>query len=176
MSQTFRAWHFTESDGRGGAVLRDGRPVVVGETLMHDEAREGKIVPCERGLHASVRAIDALNYAPGHMVSLCVMSGSVINHNDKIVSTERTPLFLSDAEDCLRKFARLQALSVASAWEMPSVVREYLETGDSALRSAAECTARNAAWSAARNAAWSASNETLTTLLLALATERGWES
>ena len=42
----------------------DGRLIRVG--TVHEV--EGTIVPCVRGLHLSVRAIDALSYAPGPIV------------------------------------------------------------------------------------------------------------
>ena len=85
MSEKSKVWHFTKSDGNGGAVLRDGRPVVVGKTLVHNEATEGGIEICVRGLHSSVRVVDALAYAPGCMVSLCDAGGRIIEGDDKVV-------------------------------------------------------------------------------------------
>ena len=51
----------------------------------------------------------------------------------------------------LRKFARCCALDVAHLWNMPDVVREYLETGDDTKRDAARDAAEvaGAAWVAA---------------------------
>ena len=63
----------------------------------------------------------------------------------------------SDATEFeMRRFARLAALDVAHLWDMPAIVREYLETGDETKRAAALDAALDAAWAAAlaaRNAA-----------------------
>jgi hypothetical protein len=64
----------------------DGRPVVVGEKLTVD----GEIVLCKRGLHASRRAIDALQYAPGALVCRVRLSGTIVEDNDKCAASERT--------------------------------------------------------------------------------------
>jgi hypothetical protein len=57
-------------------------------------------------------------------------------------------------------FARWCALSVAHLWDMPDVVRQFLETGDETLRDAAGAAAAAAARTevryAAGDAAWSA--------------------
>ena len=51
------AWHWLSNP----AKLRDGTPVIVGaETVV-----EGAVTLCERGLHASRRLLDSLQYAPG---------------------------------------------------------------------------------------------------------------
>ena len=86
-------WHFA------GATLRDGRPLPkAGDTLKH----EGEVVPCESGLHGSVRALDALQYAPGHMVALCELRGEVVPHDtDKHAASERH--YLTDYVDASRE-------------------------------------------------------------------------
>jgi microcompartment protein CcmK/EutM len=53
-----------------------------------------------------------------------------------------------------RKLACSHALSVAHLWDMPAIVRQYLETQDERIRDAARA-ARDAAW-AAGAAGWSA--------------------
>ena len=59
----------------------------------------------------------------------------------------------SDATEFeMRRFARLAALDVAHLWDMPAIVRKYLETGDETKRAAAGA----AAWAAAWDAAWAA--------------------
>jgi hypothetical protein len=56
----------------------------------------------------------------------------------------------SDAPEFeIRKFARCCALDVAHLWDMPAIVRAYLETGNETKRATAEA----AAWAAARAAA-----------------------
>ena len=69
------------------------------------------------------------------------------------------PTSVVDAEDTLRAFARRCVLDVIDLWDAPDVVREYLETGDEDLRSAAEAATRAATWAAARNAAWDAARD-----------------
>lgn len=141
------AWHFV------GDTLRDGRPIpLAGVTLRHD----APLVLCESGLHASVRALDALDYAPGPTVCRVRCGGEIVTDQDKLVAAERTILWRADVTDLLREFARLCALDVAHLWDCPDVVRTYLTTGDESLRDAAWDTARNAAWDTARAAAWAA--------------------
>jgi len=158
------AWHFLASGPDGQPVLRDGRPLVVGQWYEHD----GPLVMCESGYHASVLALDALGYAPGAFVSLCEVDGTIEYGTDKLVATRRRALWCYDATEVLRLFARQCALDVADLWEMPDIVRQYLETGDESIRAAAW----DAAWDAARaesaspwaanaaawGAAWAATN------------------
>ena len=79
-----------------------------------------------------------------------------------------------EATGLLRQFARSCALDVIHLWKPPAVVKEYLKTGNEALRDAARdaadaasntaSAAANAAWAAANaanaasNAAWAAAN------------------
>jgi len=162
------AWHFLASGDDGQPVLRDGRPLVVGQWYEHT----GPLVMCKSGYHASIRAIDALGYAPGPWVSLCEIDGTIEYGNDKLVATRRRALWCYDATEVLRLFARQCALDVADLWEMPDIVRRYLETGDESIRdtaryaagyaarAAARCAAIVAAWAAARDTAWAAAWDT----------------
>ncbi len=143
-----RAWHFVKDD----RTLRDGRSLVIGEKLVHD----GPVIPCESGYHASERLIDALHYAPGAVLCRVECGGEIIHDGDKLVARERTALWSIDATEILRSFARQCALDVAHLWNMPAVVRGYLENGDESKRAAAWDAARAAAWAAARDAAWAA--------------------
>ena len=122
------AWHFV------GDKLRDGSPIPAdGVKLIHT----GPLVLCESGFHASVKAFDALQYAPGTTLCRVRCSGEVLKSNDKLVCSERTILWRADAAAMLRSFARKCALDVAHLWDMPDVVRQYLETGDETLWAAA---------------------------------------
>ena len=59
----------------------------------------------------------------------------------------------------MRRFVRMAALDVDHLWDMPAIVREYLETGDETKRAAAQAAAQDAAQVAqddARYAAWAA--------------------
>ena len=158
MNNQIYAWHFV------GNILRNGDPIPPdGELLRYD----GDLVMCEAGLHASVRIIDALTYAPGSTVCRVVCSGDMIKAAGKLVSSERRIVWRIDGTVLLRSFARWCALTVIDNWDAPRVVSEYLETGNECLRAAARdaaraaaCAARDAAWgapcAAARDAAWGA--------------------
>ena len=155
-------WHFATVDNSGIPRLGygDGREVMVGETLRV----EGKPIHCEdrrnnkaHGLHASPTIWDALGYAQGGKLVLCrvTLGGTVIHRDKKSVASERTVIAMLSVEQTdklLHDFARWCALQVIHLWDVPNVVRQYLETGDESLRAAA----RAAAWDAAREAAWAA--------------------
>ena len=160
-------WHFVRCDGDGTPRLNygDGRKILVGETLTI----EGEPVLCEHGLHASKRAIDALGYCR-YDACLCLveLGGTVVHGDDKSVATARTVVTMLSREQTntlLAEFARWCALAVAHLWEMPEALRQYLETGDNSLRSAAwhaaEAAARDAGWFAGRDAARAAQSEWL---------------
>ena len=98
-----KAWWFAARDPDGKVRLPhgDGREVVVGETL----SVEGKIVACKKGLHASVRPLDALQYAPGGVVCRVEVWGDVRKESDKIAGRNRKVLWMADADSALRLFA-----------------------------------------------------------------------
>ena len=149
------AYHFC------GDTLRDGRPIPAdGDWLIH----EGAAVMCESGLHASVHPFDALRYAPGATLCLVECEDVVSEQDDKLVCRRRRIVQRIDATDLLRTYARVCALSVIHLWDAPTIVREYLETGDESRRvaawdaawAAARVASWDAAWVAARDAAWDA--------------------
>ena len=150
------AYHFV------GPTLRDGSPIPAdGEWL--EVAPPIKM--CSRGLHASVHPFDALGYAPGNTLCLVELAGQIKTETDKCVASRRRIIARFDAEPLLREFVLHCALSVIHLWKAPDVVRQYLESGDESLRSAARDAARDAArsaargaapWDAARGAAWAA--------------------
>jgi hypothetical protein len=142
MTQPILAWHFT------AATLRDGRPIPPdGVTLKHT----GPLVMCQSGLHASVRIIDALEYAPGATICRVECGGETIHGMDKLVCSKRTILWRVDGTNLLRQFARLCALDVIHQWDALPIVREYLETGDEDIRDAAR-DARDVSWAVAQDA------------------------
>ena len=161
---TMLGWYFAANDRR----LRygDGRKIAVGETHEVD----GKPALCQRGLHASQRVIDALDYAPGPILYRVRLSGAIVHGDDKACATRRTYLAEIDATEMLRAFARACALDVIHLWNAPEIVRRYLETGDETIRAAAwaaawaagaEAAATAAAWAAwaAAGAAWAAAGD-----------------
>lgn len=146
---TVLAWHFVGETKRLG--YDDGREVKVGETLSYN----GDSPPecCYGGMHGSVSALDALNYAPGPILCRVEISGDIDEGGDKLCGRHRKVIAMADATDMLRAFARRCALDVAHLWDMPDVVRKYLETGAEPLRDAAYAAASDAAYAAARAAA-----------------------
>lgn len=159
------AYHFT------GDRLRDGRPIpAIGETLVH----EGPVVICKSGFHWSRQPFDALRYAPGPRLHMVRVGGTVFEHDDKGVSSERTIIASIDATFLLRRFAADQALSVSHLWDMPDVVRQYLTTLDDGLRAAARAAAWAAAGDAAWNAAWNAAGDAAWAAARAAARAAAW--
>lgn len=136
MPDKILAWHFC------GDKLRDGREIPKdGVALKHD----GKLILCESGLHASKKILDALQYAPGEILCRVEMSGSIIQSDDKLISSVRKILWRIDGEKLLQKFARMCALDVVHLWDAPSVVINYLKSGNEDFRGAAGAAARDAA-------------------------------
>jgi len=151
---TVTGWYFSKES----RVLRysDARPIAIGVTHEVD----APIQLCERGLHASVRALDALQYAPGPIVWRVELSGEIKTGDDKCVATHRKYIGGGvDASAVMRAFARRCALDVAHLWDMPPLVRAYLETGDELIRAAAWAAAWDAAGAAAKAAAWAAARD-----------------
>jgi hypothetical protein len=94
-----KAWHFLREDG----CLRyqPYTKIEVGQTLKYD----GNPIPCLKGYHASVRAIDALKYAMGPIVCRVELSGVIVKERDKAAASERTVLAMADASTVLHEFA-----------------------------------------------------------------------
>lgn len=148
------AWYFSDKTKR----LRygDGREIVLGV----EHTVKGYPEPCRYGLHGSESILDALEYAPGPIIWRVELSGRIKRGHNKIAATRRRYVAGGiDISDTLRRFACDQALSVAHLWDMPAIVREYLETMDESKRVAALDAAGGIArfaWDAAR-VAWAAS-------------------
>ena len=146
-------WHIAENSGLLGHG--DERLIVVGETLTV----AGPIFMCWNGLHACERLLDALAYANGTVICEVALGADAYTEADKSVSSSRTCIAMTTpevGERILRNFARWCALDVAHLWDMPEDVRQYLETGDESVRSAAETTAWIAAGAAGEAAIRSA--------------------
>lgn len=156
------AWHFCD-----GWKLRDGQPLVVGKTYEY----KGEVVMCQSGLHASRKAMDALNYAPGNVACLVRCENIVDEQTDKLVCRKRTVIAAVDAEKVLREFAchAATAAMLLTGWEDQrswdaieagwGYAKGYVIAEDLAAAwaawAAARAAARAAAW-AARAAAWAA--------------------
>ena len=173
---TVTGWHFAADK------LRDGRPLPkAGDTLVH----EGKVRPCESGLHASARALDALSYAPGFMVARVELRGTIVPHGeDKHAASERHYLTgyvdanavvvkwaFAEADRAVRVHAVAALRSAADADGIPdehrAVFRKHADDlaalpvvhSSNAARAASDAAgaASDAAW-AASDAAWAASD------------------
>ena len=130
----------------------DGRKIVAGETLTVD----CEPILCERGLHASPRIIDALDYAPDFMLWEVELGGTVIHDKDKSVATKRTALWGFYAKDVIFAWTRRIALdALTKYWDttklgpIDPVILDFLRTGNNARAAAAGA----AAWAALDDAA-----------------------
>jgi hypothetical protein len=180
-------WHFANDSRKLG--YRDGRDIIIGQTL--------KVAPpielCEKGLHASKRAIDALSYAPGAYVCLVTLGGTVLHDDDKSVATERTVIAAADATELLFRFScdvAARALERAGvdhedSWNAIAIRLAHmsgladdadLSAAESAARSAAESAARSAAESAAESAAWSAARSAARSAAESAAESAAWSA
>ncbi len=144
-------WHWLPEDRR---LRYDSRQLVVaGETIKHD----GPVVMCESGLHASERAIDSLQYAPGPIICRVALGGFVTDGDDKSVASERTVLWMADATNTLHEFACLCAGDALRTARVKDVLCwQAIETKRRWLRGEATDAELDAAWDAARDAAWDA--------------------
>ena len=176
--QELIGWHFASADLR----LRHGdeREIRVGETLTV----ELPIELCERGLHASVRPLDALNYASGPIACRVRLSGQVIAGEDKAVATERTVLGMVDGRHVFSAFIRYTLV-----YRQPYLVKLFegagladqarrIERLDMASAPYSDIKDTMAAVQAVRNvseAAWAAGNAAYSTAWAAgLAARSAW--
>ena len=151
------AWHFLPNDGEIRRGKWRNRKVRAGVTYVH----RGPVVLCESGLHASIRAIDALEYAPGNIVCRVRCSDRVVHDNDKLVCGRRRVLWMADATRALHEFAIWCAEQALSQIDEPDprslraleVKRMWL-AGDATDKdlAAALDAALDAAWAAAWDA------------------------
>ena len=160
------AWHFLPADRK--LRFPPHTLVEVGQTLDHD----GQLKMCESGLHASVRAIDALDYAPGPVVCRVECWGDVEQGADKLVCRHRRVLAMADVTRELHLFAcdeaeralalvdadprSVEAIRVKRLWVDGKATDHELDAARDAARDAASAAAWDAASAAAWSAAWSA--------------------
>lgn len=168
------AWHFLRDD-RTMQYSPYSR-VQAGETYL----AVGPLALCSNGMHASLRALDALCYAPGSIVCRVRIGDERLVEHDKVCARARTVLWLADANTVLHEFSCLvaeRALAGAAAagqvldprlTAAVAAKRAWLrgEISDEALDGAREGAwdvvwsvvgevAWDAAWAAARIASWS---------------------
>ena len=164
-------WHFLDADRRLQFGKRES--VEAGRTYT----AEGPLVLCRNGMHASIRVLDALRYAPGPIVCRVRLGGEIIHDTDKSVARSRRVLWLADATTILHEFALsvatdalcLQeargeftdprswaALEVKARWLRGEATTRELDAAGDAAWAAAETAAKAAARDAAGDAAWAA--------------------
>ena len=121
------AYHFLAHGGRLRHPVNGHTYVVAGLALHEDE-----IQLCVRGLHASIKPIDALQYAPGPCLTLVECSGDVLCEEDKIVCTDRkviagpvdvTDIIVRFAQWCADRANATAAAAAAAAKVRPRQVR-----------------------------------------------------
>lgn len=169
-----RAWTWIPADRR--LPHGDGRRIITGRTLTV----EPPLGLCRRGLHASVRVLDALQYAESGLVARVECSGVVVLGEDKLCCERRKTLWVLDATRVLHEFAcRVAekalraakvtdercwtAIRVKRAWHAGKATDAELAAARGAAWAAASDAASAAAWAAARDA----QNRMLTRMLLA---------
>jgi len=160
MSKPIKAWHFVAKDKRLG--YGDNRLVETGKTYSVDNP-EG-IELCRYGMHASLCALDALDYAPGPIICRVELSGRIIHGDDKLVAEHRKVLWMADASKSLYKFACNEAYATLwvtqckdqQLWDAIQAKHDWLNGKISSreLSAAAKCAALSAACSATHSAAY----------------------
>jgi hypothetical protein len=179
------AWHFLKEDGLTQYEPR--HKVVPGEWLaVHPPLRI-----CRKGLHASSRLIDALQYAPGPLLCRVELCGELIEQSDKLCAQQRRVIAMADATNILHEKACLAAESVlanitsqvhrATAQAAIDTKRAWLagkatNTQLASARSAACLTARSAAEASARSAARSAAEASAEASAWSVARAAAWSA
>jgi hypothetical protein len=160
-----KAWHFLRDDGR----CQYGKHGVIEAGKTHKA--KGPLVLCENGMHASVRLIDALRYAPGAKLCRVELSGEILKADDKVCARECTVLWMIDATMLLHKFACDEAERTMRLTDNPDPrsveairVKRLWMLGEASDQDLA--AARDAAWAAAWDAAWGAQNKRLTAMVM----------
>jgi hypothetical protein len=169
------AWHFLRDDRR--LSYHPHTLVEVGKKLTVKPPLE----LCRWGLHASKRALEALQYAPGPIACRVELSGEILEGDDKVCATERTVLQMVDATNVLHEFAcwcAEQALlrereagrePDPRSWAAIDAKRKWLrgEITDSELADA---------WDAAKDVAWEATRAAAGAAVGAVAWEATWDA
>jgi len=127
-----KAWHFLKENGR----CNTGRlgKIEVGKTYKV----KGKIEMCHRGLHGSVRLVDALWHAPGPVLCRVELGGNIVKDPSlpcKVVASERTVLWMQDITETLWLFACAEAERIMKThdatqpamWDITKALRDYVK-------------------------------------------------
>jgi len=168
VSNPVLAWHFLPNDHRLASYNGGPRTLIYPGTVVR---ARGEVEPCHNGLHASIRPLDALRYAPGHVVCRVECSGTIVHADDKLACSVRRVIWMAAIERELHEFAcwcaerALKAAKIEDrdnpSWAAIRAKRAWLdgEIDDSEL-AAARVAAWDAAWGPAGYAAWAAARDT----------------
>lgn len=188
MHKTIDAWHFLQDDRK----LRwgdDQEPVTVGK-IYKVNARNLEL--CSYGLHASVKAQDALSFAPGSVICRVRLSGKILEADDKLCASKREVLWMADATRTLHEFACWSAeqtvhlcgddprpkaaIQAKRDWLDGKITDKELAAARAAAGDAAGDAARNAAWDASGYAAWAAARDAAGDAAWAAAWDAAWDA
>jgi len=124
------AWHFMKED----RCLRfhDGRKAIKGKWLTYHGV--GKITSCRRGMHASVRILDAAEYAPGPIIARVELAGNIVKDDDKICAEHRKVLWWMNGKKVFLRFMLACAVDLIPKNDIPKEVIEYVRTGRESSR------------------------------------------
>jgi len=148
MTHTDHYWHFCRIVD-GHPVLRDGSPAAAPGGVEH---YAGKLAICRAGMHASRRAIDALDNAPGPWVRLVTLCAT----KRHIIASADATMVLNEFSCCATE-VELLILEEEDrrSWEAIEAKRAWMrgECSDVDLASTWE-SAWESAWTSAWTSAW----------------------
>ena len=191
-------WHFVPKNLK---LAHSGEPVELGRTYRV----EGQIIPCENGLHGSIRLLDALTYASSSILTRCAYAGEIVHERDKLAASERTIVWIGDIEPLLHEAAcvfaegalRIANVTDPRSWAAIEAKRKWLrgeitdnelaaamaaawaaawDAASDAARAAARAAATDAAWYAAWDAAWDAAWAAAWYAAWAAARDAAWDA
>jgi hypothetical protein len=181
MGRSVLAWHFVESDRK---LRYDSRELTVEAGHIYS-VLDGPLVMCQRGVHASRKPLDALDYAPGPVVCRVRCWGDIQEQGDKLVCRNREVLWLTDAGRLLHDFAvwcvrNTHLKNGKTVWDLldDPRSRKAVETKELWLTGKATdselAAAWDAAWDASGAAAWAASRAAAWDAAWAAARDAAW--
>ena len=155
-TNTIMAWHTLPADKK--TANGEGIEVQLGQTLRLPDGVEPEL--CKRGYHASVKALDLLEYhVAGPVWCRVELSGTIIHDDTKCVASERTCIAMIDGTKVLRRFAiwcAEQALNAIDQDKVDPRSRDAIRIAALYIEGKATADEMNAAAYAARAAVYAA--------------------